>query len=120
MKSCSLAVQIRLAGGCGCLDDGAWSNALKHQRKTAEADQKPNQGVALEQLGQRQDALTQFEETLCLEPGDNSAAQYLEALRARRAEGKPRGVEINEELVRVVRAAAIKSSSPGGLAACGT
>ena len=48
-----------------------------------------NLGVALEQLGQAQDARTQFEETLRLEPGNKSAAQCLEALRARRGEGKP-------------------------------
>ena len=48
-----------------------------------------NLGVALQQLGQVQDALTQFEETLRLEPGNKLAAQYLEALRARRGEGKP-------------------------------
>ena len=48
-----------------------------------------NLGVALEQLGQVQDALTQFEETLRLEPGNKLAAHYLEALRARRGEGKP-------------------------------
>jgi len=48
-----------------------------------------NLGVALEKLGQTQDALTQFEETLRLEPGNKLAAQYLEALRARREAGKP-------------------------------
>jgi tetratricopeptide (TPR) repeat protein len=48
-----------------------------------------NLGVALEQLGQTQDALTQFEEALRLEPDNKLAAQYLEALRARRGEGKP-------------------------------
>jgi tetratricopeptide (TPR) repeat protein len=48
-----------------------------------------NLGVALEQLGQTQDALTQFEETLRLEPDNKLAAQYLEALRARRGQGKP-------------------------------
>jgi tetratricopeptide (TPR) repeat protein len=40
------AAQIRLAGECGCRDDGRWSNALKRQQKKAEADQKPNQGGA--------------------------------------------------------------------------
>jgi superkiller protein 3 len=48
-----------------------------------------NLGVALKQLGQTQDALTQFEETLRLEPDNKLAARYLEALRARRGEGKP-------------------------------
>jgi tetratricopeptide (TPR) repeat protein len=48
-----------------------------------------NLGVALQQLGREQDARTQFEETLRLEPVNKLAAQYLEALRAKRGEGRP-------------------------------
>jgi tetratricopeptide (TPR) repeat protein len=48
-----------------------------------------NLGVALQQLGQTQDALTQFQEALRLEPDNKLAAQYREALRNRRGEGKP-------------------------------